>query len=73
MPLLWNFTFKKRLQLFLWYAVPEAEAERYFHQIIQNQKEMSREGMEMELFLSECPGIPKKGISKPKNCTNVFM
>ena len=29
--------------------------------------------MEIELFLSECPGIPKGGIFKPKNCANVFM
>ena len=29
--------------------------------------------MEMELFLNECPGIPKCGIFKPKNCTNIFM
>ena len=41
-------------------------------QILQNQ-EVSRKGMEMELFLNKCPGIPKKDISKPKNCTDVFM
>ena len=29
--------------------------------------------MEMELFLNECPGIPEKGVSKPENCTDVFM
>ena len=34
---------------------------------------MSGKGMQMELFLNECPGIPKCGILKPKNCTNIFM
>ena len=34
---------------------------------------MSRKGVQMELFLNECPSIPKIGIFKPKNCTNVFM
>ena len=29
--------------------------------------------MELELFLNECPGIPKKGISKPKNCTDGIL
>ena len=43
-----------------------------FDQILQNQKEMSRKAMEMELFLNECPGILKRGIFKPKKCTNVF-
>ena len=29
--------------------------------------------MDMELFLNECPGLPKGGIFKLKNCTSVFM
>ena len=41
--LLWNSIYACCLS----YAVLEAEVERYFDQILQNQMEMSRKGMEM--------------------------
>ena len=54
MPLLWNFTFKNAYGCFLWYAVPEAEAERYLRSqnLIKDQKEMSRKGIEMVLLFN---------------------